>query len=111
MELGTARRAATFFFVWVIGIWNLEFIWNLVLGIWDFVHRVGQGSRAGLRPAPTIGYGIGHVSARRNAGGCPCVSDKRAPARGAPTSGKIDEIMGAMTAPLRTEIAEIKGVS
>jgi hypothetical protein len=23
--------------VWVIGIWNLEFIWNLVLGIWDFI--------------------------------------------------------------------------
>jgi hypothetical protein len=23
-------------FVWVIGIWNLGFIWNLVLGAWNF---------------------------------------------------------------------------
>ena len=24
------------FFVWVIGIWNLEFVWDLVLGAWNF---------------------------------------------------------------------------
>jgi hypothetical protein len=23
-------------FVWVIGIWNLEFVWYLVLGAWNF---------------------------------------------------------------------------
>jgi hypothetical protein len=22
--------------VWVIGIWNLEFVWDLVLGAWNF---------------------------------------------------------------------------
>jgi hypothetical protein len=29
--------AFIFIFVWVIGIWNLEFVWNLVLGIWIFI--------------------------------------------------------------------------
>jgi hypothetical protein len=24
-------------FVWDIGIWNLEFIWNLVLGAWKLI--------------------------------------------------------------------------
>ena len=26
--------------VWVIGIWNLRFVWNLMLGIWDFKNSV-----------------------------------------------------------------------
>jgi hypothetical protein len=29
-------RSRITIFVWVIGIWNLEFIWNLVLGAWNF---------------------------------------------------------------------------
>ncbi len=27
-------------YVWVIGYWNLRFIYNLVLGIWDFEMRI-----------------------------------------------------------------------
>jgi len=26
--------------VWVIGIWNLRFVWNLMLEIWDFKKSV-----------------------------------------------------------------------
>jgi hypothetical protein len=31
--------------VWVIGIWNLEFVWNLVLDAWYF-------NLASIRPCP-----------------------------------------------------------
>jgi hypothetical protein len=24
--------------VWHLGIWDFEFVWDLVLGIWDFKH-------------------------------------------------------------------------
>jgi hypothetical protein len=30
--------------VWVIGIWNLEFVWDLVLGAWIFSQPSAQPS-------------------------------------------------------------------
>jgi hypothetical protein len=30
------EKKAPFEFVWVIGIWNLEFVCDLVLGVWNF---------------------------------------------------------------------------
>jgi uncharacterized protein with PQ loop repeat len=41
------------FFVWVIGIWDLEFIWNLVLGIWVFI--CGRDAPFRAKPAPAFG--------------------------------------------------------
>jgi len=52
-----------------------------------------------------MGFGILKGQAR---GPAP-TDNRRAPARDAPTYGKIVEIMGAMTAPLRLEICEIMG--
>ena len=31
-------------FVWVIGIWDLEFVWDLVLGAWNFSLTSAQPS-------------------------------------------------------------------
>ena len=37
MGVGNANlRSLLQALVWDIGIWDLEFIWDLVLGIWDF---------------------------------------------------------------------------
>jgi len=44
-----------FFFVLVIGIWNLEFICNLVLVIWNFILRAGFD----LTPTPPLLIGEG----------------------------------------------------
>jgi len=30
------KKSAGSVFVWDIGIWKLEFIWNLVFGAWNF---------------------------------------------------------------------------
>jgi 7-keto-8-aminopelargonate synthetase-like enzyme len=35
--------------VWHIGIWDLESVWNLVLGIWDFKHPRTARKCYGLR--------------------------------------------------------------
>jgi uncharacterized protein with PQ loop repeat len=52
-----ARRPCPygFFCVWVIGIWRLEFIWDLVLGIWNL--SCGRDAPFGAKPAPTFGKG------------------------------------------------------
>jgi hypothetical protein len=28
--------------VWVISIWNLRFVWDLMLGIWDFIDSMND---------------------------------------------------------------------